>query len=132
MFYFYPNSRLILCLSNSVHKSVIILTHIDICTTNLGATLYVYSEASPIQTHVCEPIIIVYIEIDSLIRKFSYPDSQLWEWRCPDKWDSTVHFGDLKNKEVKLKCWQLVRGNQGPICAIQLPILTQTLQSMVL
>ena len=39
--------------------------------------VYMYSEASLIWTHIRKPIMIMYIERDSLIRKFSYLDSQL-------------------------------------------------------
>ena len=45
-----------------------------------------------IRTHVWEPIMIVYIESDSLIWIFIYPDSQLGNM-CPDKGGSTVIAG---------------------------------------
>ena len=49
-----------------------------------------YPDYSHIRTPLWEPIMIINIYLDcaSIIRIFSYADSQ--HWNCPDKWGSTV------------------------------------------
>ena len=76
------------CMNTSTGTWTRSTSHIQWNLTYLDLT---YPEYSFIRTHVWESIIILYIEIDYLIRIFSYLDKSASECRCPDKWGFTVN-----------------------------------------